>query len=267
MSVRDWSPQIERATLDYLAAAEDALRRLRDVLEGGGQTAPFGAVGNPIAEQDQPVTPPAGAVVNRDLRDPAAFFDAVRASKALGPTLTQDEVSGCEAICAACEGLPVAWAAYALATAVVETAGTMQPIKEIGGTAYFTRRYDITGERPDKARELGNLQPGDGAKFCGRGYVQMTGRANYARAEAELGVPLTSDPDLAMQPDVAAKIMRRGMQEGWFTGKSLATYLPATADIHQFTNARRIINGQDRAVEIAGYALEFQSALRAGGWK
>lgn len=211
------------------------------------------------------VAPPAPAR-SEGLANPTAFFDAVRAGKALGPSLTPGEVSGCEAILAACAGFPVSWVAYCLATPIVETNGTMQPIKEFGGAAYFTRRYDIDGERPDKARELGNLNPGDGARYCGRGYVQMTGKANYARAERELGVPLVADPDLALGAGVAARIMRRGMQEGWFTGKSLSTYLPAVADIHQFTNARRIVNGQDRAVEIAGHALHFQGALQQGGW-
>lgn len=219
----------------------------------------------PAAVPAAPPAPPAPAPAG-GLRDPAAFFSAVRTSKALGPSLSSDEVAGCEAILAACKGFPVSWAAYCLATPVVETAGTMQPIKENGGTSYFFRRYDIEGERPDKARELGNLTPGDGAKFCGRGYVQMTGRKNYARAEQRLVLPLTTDPDLAMEPAVAARIMREGMVEGWFTGKGLPAYLPALADIHNFTNARRIVNGQDRAVEIAGYALEFQAALQAGGW-
>jgi len=50
-----------------------------------------------------------------------------------------------------------------------ETASTMQPIKEIGNAAYFKRMYDIEGARPAKARELGNIHPGDGAKFCGMG--------------------------------------------------------------------------------------------------
>lgn len=252
--------------LERLKVAEDALADVRRLLTGGGgEPGRKADIGIPITEQDQTLDPGRPAVAN-GLRDPAAFFAAVRASKALGPTLTTGEVSGCEAILAACAGFPAAWAAYALATAVVETASTMQPIKEYGGPAYFRRMYDIEGERPAKARELGNLTPGDGAKFCGRGYVQLTGRANYDRAGRELGLDLVGQPDLAMDPGNAAQIMRRGMQAGWFTGRTLESFLPATADIHQFTNARRIINGTDRNVEIAQYALEFQAALKAGGW-
>ena len=241
--------------LDHLRAAEDALARLRAVLEATSANPP------PVAPPE-PQRPPTA----RNF-DAAAFFNALRSSKALGPKLSPGEVSGCEAILAACAGFPIAWTAYPLATAVVETAGTMQPIKEYGGTAYFRRMYDIEGDRPAKARELGNLMPGDGARFCGRGYVQLTGRSNYVRAGRELGLPLTDDPDLALEPAIAAKIMRLGMLEGWFTGKRLETYLPAEASHEQFRNARRIINGLDRADEIAAYAMEFQGALRAGGWK
>lgn len=240
------------AILERLKVAEDALADIRRMLEAA----------RPSSEPPPPPPP----VPSTSLRDPAAFFNAIRTSKALGPSLTTDEVSGCEAILEACAGFPASWAAYCLATAVVETASTMQPIKEYGGNAYFARMYDVTGERPAKARELGNLDPGDGAKYCGRGYVQLTGKSNYARAGQALNLPLVTDPDLALRPDVAAKIMREGMKDGWFTGKSLASYIPAVGDLHHFTNARRIINGQDRAVEIAGFALEFQAALKAGGW-
>jgi hypothetical protein len=58
------------------------------------------------------------------------------------------------------------------------------------------------------------------------------------------------------------------MIEGWFTGRKFATALPdAIASREQFTKARRIINGVDRADKIAGYAVDFQAALIAGGWK
>lgn len=200
------------------------------------------------------------------LATPAAFFAAVR-SGLLGPTLTPDEVAGCSAILAACDGWRLSWTAYALATAYHETAHTMQPVHENGGEAYFTRLYDPQGNNPALANRLGNTQPGDGARYAGRGYVQLTGRANYAKAEAELGEPLVAQPDLAMQPVIAARILRAGMSEGWFTAKALKDYLPDDEGTGtQFTQARRIINGQDRAGLISGYAAEFQNALKAGGW-
>ena len=196
-----------------------------------------------------------------------AFFDSLRTGL-LGPALDGNEVSGCDAILDAVAGLPVSWAAYALATAYHETAHTMQPVKEYGGNRYFTRMYDVTGNRPELARKMGNTAPGDGVKYCGRGYVQLTWKANYAKAGQKLGVDLVNKPDLAMEKDIAALIMRHGMKEGWFTGKSFASYLPAKgpASAAQFTAARRIINGRDKDVLIAGYAEKFQKALVMGSW-
>lgn len=195
------------------------------------------------------------------------FFDGVRAGL-LGPTLDEGEVTGCQSILEACAGFPVAWTAYALGTAYHETAHTMLPIKEYGGDKYFFRRYDIEGQNPSLAKRLGNTMPGDGAKFAGRGYVQITGRANYKRAGEKLNINLLGDPDLAMNKDVAARIMREGMRDGWFTGKSLADYLTTSgpAGRAQFASARRIINGTDKAQLIAGYAMDFQNALIAAGW-
>jgi putative chitinase len=201
------------------------------------------------------------------LMKPAAFFDAMRTGL-LGPTLSGSEVDGCNAILKAMEGSPLAYTAYALATAYHETASTMQPIPERGGPIYFTRMYDVTGNRPQLALKMGNTCAGDGPKYCGRGYVQLTWKVNYAKAAKECGVDLVAYPEKAMQPDIAAKVMRRGMDEGWFTGKAFRHYLPAQgkADRAQFTNARRIINGTDKAAQIADHALKFQAALVAGGW-
>lgn len=197
------------------------------------------------------------------LANPAGFFNAMRAGL-LGPTLSRDEVEGCQAIIDAFDGMPLSHAAYALATAYHETAGTMQPIKEYGGPKYFTQRYGIEGANPSLAKRLGNTVPGDGAKFAGRGYVQLTGRANYGKAQQLLGVPFLTSPDLAMQPKHAADIMRRGMIEGWFTGKRLSDYLNLQCE--DPVGARRIINGTDRAKDIAGYYRQFAGALSAGGW-
>lgn len=203
-----------------------------------------------------------------NLRNPQAFFMELR-NGLLGPTLAQTEIDGCNAILAAMEGAPLSWTAYALATAYRETASTMQPIREYGGPVYFTRLYDVTGARPQMALANGNTCAGDGPKYCGRGLVQLTWKNNYKRAGDKCGVDLVAYPDLAMRPDIAAKIMREGMEFGWFTGKSFSSYLPAAgrATTGQYARARYIINGSDRAQEIAGHAKEFENALIAGGWE
>lgn len=199
---------------------------------------------------------------------PSAFFEALRAGKLLGPTLDQGEVDGCNALLMACAGLPLAWAAYAFATTFHETDFTMQPVRERGGPRYFTKMYDVTGDRPKLARANGNVNAGDGARYFGRGYVQLTWRNNYRRAGQRLSLDMEGNPDLALKADVAAKILREGMTGGWFTGKGFGSFLPGAgpANRAEFIQARQIINGTDKADKIAEYALDFQRALRAGGW-
>ena len=79
---------------------------------------------------------------------------------------------------------------------------------------------------------------------------------------------LTSNYDRALETEISAQIMVLDMTESWFFGKSFASYLPAKgpATIAQFTSARRIINGIDRAEKVASDAMSFQAALIAGGW-
>lgn len=206
--------------------------------------------------------------------DRAAFFAAARA-KPFGGSLSKTQVSGMEAILDACPpDLGLDAFAYCFATAYHETARTMLPIKEYGGTAYYTRMYDILGERPDVAKTLGNTKAGDGALFAGRGYVQLTGRGNYRRATGELqnrgyigpAQDLVVTPDLALVPDIAAAIMFCGMEAGWFTGKKLSDYF-GPGKLADPANARRIINGLDKAQTIAGYFSDFQKALKAAGYK
>lgn len=200
--------------------------------------------------------------------DKAKFFDACRRG-VMGPTLDTGEVSGAERILDAMAGAPLADTAYALATAWHETAHEMLPIREMGSNRYLFRMYDPAGDRPSMAKKMGNVFPGDGVLFCGRGYVQLTWRSNYRRAGQKLGYPLEGNPDLAMRPDIAAAILREGMDDGWFTGKGFRDYLPAVGPANRaaFRSARRIINGMDKADLIAGYAEQFQQALIAGGWR
>lgn len=202
------------------------------------------------------------------LADPAAFFAAVRA--AYGP-LNQGQVDGINALLSAMGAArwPRSWAAYGLATAWHETAHTMQPIRERGGDAYLARMYDINGQRPGKARELGNINPGDGVRYAGRGHVQLTGKNNYDKAGEALGLDLVGNPDLALRCDVSCRILVWGMESGAFTGKRLGDYLPidGKAGHDAFERARRIINGTDKAAQIAKQALAFDGALEIGGWQ
>lgn len=74
--------------------------------------------------------------------------------------------------------------------------GNFKYTTELGGPSYF-KRYE-------GRRDLGNVQPGDGYKYRGRGFLQVTGRANYAQMSRELGVDFVSNPDLLSTPKYAA---------------------------------------------------------------
>lgn len=205
------------------------------------------------------------------LQNEKAFFDRVRALDLLGPVLSQSEVEGCKHKLAAFSAAKwgVGWAAYGLATSYHETAHTMQPVPERGGPEYLRRNYDVTGRRPGYARQMGNTEPGDGVRYAGRGDVQLTWKVNYARAEKELGEPLLAKPELALRPDLSARIMVLGMERGWFTGRRLNQYAPRDAgrlDHLTYKRMRAIINGTDKADLIATHADAFEDALVQGGW-
>ena len=195
------------------------------------------------------------------MTDRAAFFASVRASL-FGGKLTRKQVECLEMILDECEAHEIgnkAQVAYILATAFHETA-RFKYLKELGGPAYFRKMYDIKGARPHVARALGNTQPGDGAKFYGRGFVQITGRRNMADWSRRLGLDLLKEPDLACEPRIAARILVKGSMLGTFTGKKLPDYV--NDQKRDFVRARRVINGSDRAAMIARYAEKFLAALQ-----
>lgn len=174
--------------------------------------------------------------------DRAAFFASARANPFNGK-LKQSQVEGLNSLLdAAPKNWPLKWLAYALATAFWETARTMQPIEEYG--------------------------KGAGRPYCkggwyGRGYVQLTWEDNYIKAGQKLGCALASNPDLALKPEIAARILYAGMEQGWFTGKKLADYFPHGATEADPVGARKIINGTDKAKEIAAAYRGFCVALLA----
>ncbi|WP_139812525.1 hypothetical protein [Ensifer aridi] len=182
----------------------------------------------------------------------AAFFKQVR--EAFG-ALKQSQVDGFELILneATKRGIPLPFLAYILATVWWETARTMQPIAEYGKGR--GRKYGVKGKH--------------GQVAYGRGYVQLTWDYNYEKADQKLGLggALTKNYELAMDPKIAVLILFEGMKEGWFTGKDLDDYIDLIdegdkEDLREFANARRIINGTDKQVEIGQIALKFEVALR-----
>lgn len=80
-----------------------------------------------------------------------------------------------------------------------EETGGFNRLGEMGGTAYFTQHYE-------GRKDLGNTQPGDGAKFKGRGPIQVTGRFNYTAAAKASGLDLVNHPELAEDPYVGTVI-------------------------------------------------------------
>lgn len=209
-----------------------------------------------------------------DLIDRPKFFGAIRHT-VFPNRITQSQVDGMSAIIDAWDASvfdDLRWLGYMFGTTFHETGGKMQPIAELGGYDYCERMYGPLGRRPDTAKQMGNIHPGDGFKYRGRGYVQMTWHNNYANAGAICGVDLVADPDLALQPAIAAKIMFAGMtnekiifenfsddKNFSFTGRVLENYFNDTTE--DWINARRIINGTDHAVMIADTAADFFAAL------
>lgn len=117
-------------------------------------------------------------------------------------------------------------AVAAIATISIET-GTFSPIKERGGPQYLTNLYE-------NRKDLGNDEPGDGVKFRGRGYIQITGRWDYQHFGAEMGRDLISNPDLALDPSIAGVILAL-----YFRERQIREY----ADQQNWEMVRRRVNG------------------------
>ena len=171
--------------------------------------------------------------------DRKEFYSQIRATLVKGG-LNQAQVDGFEAILDEWERRSLTdlrWLAYIMATAWHETAQRMQPIEEFGrgrGKAYAPTYY-------------------------GRGLVQITWERNYAKLSDVIDVDLVTHPEKALEMDNAIQILFEGMIDGLFTGKALSDYFGRNAD---WRGARAIVNGKDRAAEIAGYAQKIWDSLR-----
>ena len=188
-----------------------------------------------------------------------AFFDAVRPAFRRGK-LSEAQVAGLTAIVSYGRenGYQRSHLAYVLATAFHETGEKMQPVREGFASTDAGARRAVKGlfdkgiirrnyALPDKA----------GNSFYGRGLVQITHKANYAKWNMQ------NDPDLALGMDMALAILFTGMDQGMFRkGKSLAM-ISAVPTPQEFRSARGMINGDVRknGTMIADYAIVFYNAL------
>jgi predicted chitinase len=128
--------------------------------------------------------------------------------------------------------------AYVLATVEWETARTFKPVREAFWTSEDWRRDNL------------RYYP-----YYGRGYVQLTWKNNYQKYSSILGIDLVNNPDMAMEPNIALFILVHGFKTGTFTGRKITDYI----DSHKtdFLNARRCINGLDKAHEIKKLAEKY----------
>ena len=151
--------------------------------------------------------------------------------------------------------------------------------------------YGPNGRRGSEARRYGNTEQGDGAKYMGRGYVQLTWKNNYERMSKllrESGYQYTHEGVLygdgqndtkpidlvknynhvSENKELAARILVFGMDGGHYVqdGKGLDTYLPEGKDAshHDFQNARKIVNGTDKKRLIADNAVTIANLLKNG---
>lgn len=196
--------------------------------------------------------------------DRGIFFDSVRESLFDG-SLNESQVAGMEA------SLDI-WALYELGLG--KSREILPGIPDIRHLAYiFATSYHETGRKMVAVRETfarydkdvklsadyAAVDPETGERYYGRGQVQLTHDYNYSNMGELLSIDLMAAPDMALGPWVSSIIMFTGMMRGMFTGKSLDDYIN-TAECDYY-NARRVVNGTDRAEDIAGYARKFEEAL------
>jgi len=143
----------------------------------------------------------------------------------------------------------------ALATIRAETAA-FAPLSE-GRSRYNTSPQTSPGSHPfdlyDYRADLGNLGPPDGERFKGRGFIQLTGRANYAvhGAAIGLGSRLIDDPDLACDPEIAARLLASFL-------KAHEEKIRSALAADDLSEARRLVNGGSHGLQA------FEAAYKAG---
>ncbi len=125
-----------------------------------------------------------------------------------------------------------------------------EPISE-GPSRFNTSPSGQPFDLYDHRKDLGNMGRPDGANFRGRGFVQLTGRANYARYGTEIGTDLIANPELANEPSIAAELLARFLRD---RENSIREALSS----NDLATARRLVNGGSNGLD------RFQNAFQIG---
>ena len=210
------------------------------------------------------------------------FYDYIRSrSRLFGSSLTSSQVIGIEAVLdyAIDHNVPLKQLAYILATAYHETGRKFAPISEnlnyswMGLRKNFGKYFPtdaIAKEyagNPEKianrayANRMGNgpESSGDGWKYRGRGFVQLTGYNNYNHYK------IADKPDEMFKLDEAIYVLFDGMLSGIFTSVKLGDCVNDKKC--DYKGARKVVNGTDKDQLIASYAESFETALVKGDYK
>ena len=189
---------------------------------------------------------------SKQMKDAGVFYAGLR--KVTGP-LNEIQVKIIEAVLKSASHWTIGELAYGLATAWHEC--RLMPIEEIGKGK--GKAYGVPGKYAQAP--------------YGRGLVQLTWDVNYEWADkicSDAGLipkgAILKDFSLVMRPDIATMILIKGMETGAFTGKRVGDYVGELGTVEGFRQARRVINGMDRAGDIASYAMTIQQGIIAGGW-
>ena len=200
----------------------------RGFLKGAGAAAATGAALSPFIFNKPEVTEPE---VTKDEPVVKKHVPVLSSNPALEKILHQVAATAKPPI----EGIELA---QFLAQCYHESTGFSR-MKEKGGPKYFKKLYDIA-HNPRLAKILGNLHIGDGIRYHGRGFIQLTGRENYRKAGIAIGQPLEDNPELASNPTIAAEIAV------WYWTKRVRPYVSDFSDTSAIT---RKINSKLEGLE------------------
>ncbi|OWP84470.1 hypothetical protein BWK59_05265 [Flavobacterium davisii] len=157
-----------------------------------------------------------------------------------------------------------------LATSKHETGHTFNPVEEANWLSwsarkkYFEDMYDpVLGKNENRkkmAKENGNTEEGDGVKYYGRGFVQLTWKNNYKKMKEKFGIDFVNQQEKTLEHDLAMKILIYGSEEGVFTGLKLSDFINSSKT--DYYNARKVINGTDAASSIKEIAEKIEKCLK-----